>query len=62
MRALLAVVVFCTGCTISHTDGEMPEVEFKEFEQVCTEKFKVRTKGGGAILECSIKLKGTFII
>ena len=62
MRALLLVVVFGTGCTISHTEGEMPEVEFPEFEQVCTEKFKVRTKGGGAILECRIKLKGTFIL
>jgi hypothetical protein len=62
MRALLIMVVFCTGCTISHTEGEMPEVEFPEFEQVCTENFKVRTKGGGAVLECRIKLKGTFIL
>lgn len=61
MRETLLAVIMLSGCTITHTDGELPEVEFPQMEQVCTEKFRVRTKSDEIRLECEIKLKGTFI-
>ena len=61
MRSELLAVLLCTGCTITHTEGELPELEFPEVEQVCTEKFRVKTKSDQILLECEIKLKGAFI-
>ena len=61
MRSELLAVLLRTGCTITHTEGELPEIEFPQMEQVCTEKFRVRTKSDEVRLECEIKLKGTFI-
>jgi hypothetical protein len=62
MRFALVLLLLLSGCTMTHTDGELPEIEFPQMEQFCTKKFRVRTKSDEVRLECAIKLKGTFIL
>jgi len=62
MRSIfMAVFLIISGCSIHHTHGERPELEFEEFEEFCTERFRIGTSQGGPKISCRIRLKTNFL-
>jgi hypothetical protein len=58
---LLTLLLLVQGCTLVHREGELPEVEFDQFEEFCTKRFKIGTSGGGPQAKCVIHLKTIFL-
>lgn len=61
MRVICVVLLFVLqGCTIEHREGNLPEIEFEQLEEVCTKKFTVGTSQGGPQAKCVVHLKTTW--